>query len=236
MLQKMRDQAQGPLAKVIVFTIILVLGLFGFGAFNIFTVSEPAVASVNCIDISERELLGEIEREKRQLQQQYPGLDPELIDSVVNPEQAIDRLITQELVDQTTEELSLSSSSKEYLRQIRMEPAFQTDGVFDENLFRRTIDDLGYSPATFRVEMGRTSKAKQLSEAVTASSFLTEREVKLAAVIRKQTRDIAYLLFDGSALADEVSVDDEEIENHYVLNIDSYETEEQFSFGYVTIS
>ena len=84
--------------------------------------------------------------------------------------------------------------------------------------------------------MGRTSKAKQLSEAVTASSFLTEREVKLAAVIRKQTRDIAYLLFDGSALIDEVSVDDEEIENHYVLNIDSYETEEQFSFGYVTIS
>ena len=236
MLQKMRDQAQGPLAKVIVFTIILVLGLFGFGAFNIFTVSEPAVASVNGIDISERELLGEIEREKRQLQQQYPGLDPELIDSVVNPEQAIDRLITQELVDQTTEELSLSSSSKEYLRQIRMEPAFQTDGVFDENLFRRTIDDLGYSPATFRVEMGRTSKAKQLSEAVTASSFLTEREVKLAAVIRKQTRDIAYLLFDGSALTDEVRVDDEEIENHYVLNIVSYETEEQFSFGYVTIS
>jgi peptidyl-prolyl cis-trans isomerase D len=236
MLQKMRDQAQGPLAKVIVFTIILVLGLFGFGAFNIFTVSEPAVASVNGVDISERELLSEIEREKRQLQQQYPGLDAELIDSVVNPEQAIDRLITQELVDQTTEELSLSSSSKEYLRQIRMEPAFQTDGVFDENLFRRTIDDLGYSPATFRVEMGRTSKAKQLSEAVTASSFLTEREVKLAAVIRKQTRDIAYLLFDGSALTDEVSVDDEEIENHYVLNIDSYETEEQFSFGYVTIS
>ena len=236
MLQKMRDQAQGPLAKVIVFTIILVLGLFGFGAFNIFTVSEPAVASVNGVDISERELLSEIEREKRQLQQQYPGLDAELIDSVVNPEQAIDRLITQELVDQTTEELSLSSSSKEYLRQIRMEPAFQTDGVFDENLFRRTIDDLGYSPATFRVEMGRTSKAKQLSEAVTASSFLTEREVKLAAVIRKQTRDIAYLLFDGTALTDEVSVDDEEIENHYLLNKDLYETQEQFSFSFVTIS
>ena len=236
MLQKMRDQAQGPFAKVIVFTIILVLGLFGFGAFNIFTVSEPAVASVNGVDISERELLSEIEREKRQLQQQYPGLDAELIDSVVNPERAIDRLITQELVDQTTEELSLSSSSKEYLRQIRMEPAFQTDGVFDENLFRRTIDDLGYSPATFRVEMGRTSKAKQLSEAVTASSFLTEREVKLAAVIRKQTRDIAYLLFDGTALTDEVSVDDEEIENHYVLNKDSYETQEQFSFSFVTIS
>ena len=191
MLQKMRDQAQGPLAKVIVFTIILVLGLFGFGAFNIFTVSEPAVASVNGVDISERELLSEIEREKRQLQQQYPGLYPELIDSVVNPEQAIDRLITQELVDQTTEELSLSSSSKEYLRQNRMEPAFQTDGVIDENLFRRTIDDLGYWTATCRGEIGRTIKAKQLSEAVTASSFLTEREVKLAAVIRKQTREIA---------------------------------------------
>lgn len=236
MLQKMRDQAQGPLAKVIVFSIILVLGLFGFGAFNIFTVSEPSVASVNGIDISERELLGEIEREKRQLQQQYPGLDSELIDSVVNPEQAIDRLIIQKLIDQTTEELALSSSSKEYLRQIRMEPAFQSDGVFDENLFRRTIDDLGYSPAAFRVEMGRTSKAKQLSEAVTASSFLTEREVKLAATIRKQTRDIAYLLFDGSTLTDEVSVDDEEIENHYMLNIDSYETDEEFSFGFVKIS
>ena len=232
MLQQMRDQAQGPIAKVIVFSIILVLGLFGFGAFNIFTVSEPSVASVNGDDITERELLSELERQKRQLQQQYPGANPELIDSIVKPEQAIDRLIIQKLVDQTTEDLALASSTKEYLRQIRMEPAFQIDGVFDEALFRRTIDDLGYSPVTFRGEMERTSKSRQLSEALTASSFLTEREVRLAATLRKQTRDIAYLLFDRSTYIDAVDVDAAEIESHYLLNADSYKTEETFSFNF----
>ena len=45
MLQKMRESTQSVGMKILVGAIILVLAVFGFGAFNFFVNPDPAVAS-----------------------------------------------------------------------------------------------------------------------------------------------------------------------------------------------
>ena len=62
MLVRMRNASQGWIAKFVAGVIIVVLTIFGFGAFNLFAVNEPAVASVNGEDITERSLAAQIER------------------------------------------------------------------------------------------------------------------------------------------------------------------------------
>ena len=63
-LQKMRAKAQGLAAKVVVGVIVFVLAVFGFGAFDLFSVSEPIAATVNGDDITQRTLDLETSRER----------------------------------------------------------------------------------------------------------------------------------------------------------------------------
>jgi len=62
MLQKMRENAQGWAAKVVIGLLILTMALFGFGAFDFFSQADPVVASVDGHDIEESKLAIEVER------------------------------------------------------------------------------------------------------------------------------------------------------------------------------
>ena len=63
MLQKMRDNAQGLAARVLVGIIVFVLAVFGFGAFNFFAPGEPVAATVNDDEITQNQLLVEARAE-----------------------------------------------------------------------------------------------------------------------------------------------------------------------------
>ena len=81
MLQKMRDKSQGLAAKILVGVIVVVLTLFGFGAFTAFVSNDPAAASVNGEDISRAELGLETERQRQRILGQLgENADPDLVD------------------------------------------------------------------------------------------------------------------------------------------------------------
>lgn len=66
-MQQMRDGAQGIAAKIVMALLVFVLAAFGFGSFNLFQVSEPAVATVNGEEITQRELDGEVARQRNSI-------------------------------------------------------------------------------------------------------------------------------------------------------------------------
>ena len=235
MLQKMRDGAQSLFAKILVGIICFVLAAFGFGAFNFFTAGEPAAASVNGDEITEQALLFETQRQKQMLRAQLGNADPAFVDAYVTPPRVLDILINQLLIQQVADDLDLATSESQYRKQITQDPAFQIDGQFSESQFRSTLDNLGYSPQSFRQELSRSSRVAQISEVYNATSFLTDRELRDTTAFLTQTRDIAYLQFDPAAFAEGLAVSEDEIENHYTLYADDFRTEEKFALEYVEL-
>ena len=237
MLQKMRDGAQGLGAKIIVGIICFVLVVFGFGAFNFLAENEPRAASVNDDEITVRELEIETQRQKRNLQSRMGDeVSPELIDNLVSQQTVLDSLINRTLLRQTAEDLSLVGLAESFRKELIDNPNFQVDGVFNQSIYRSTLQNLGYSPQSFQSAMETDAQLSQLVEVYQDTAFTTGRELRDAASMLNQTRDVAYMIIDTAMFEDRVGVSETEIADFYEMHTDQFVTEESFDLAYVEFS
>ena len=237
MLQKMRDGAQGLGAKIIVGIICFVLVVFGFGAFNFLAENEPRAASVNDDEITVRELEIETQRQKRNLQSRMGDeVSPELIDNLVSQQTVLDSLINRTLLRQTAEDLSLVGLAESFRKELIDNPNFQVDGVFNQSIYRSTLQNLGYSPQSFQSAMETDAQLSQLVEVYQDTAFTTGRELRDAASMLNQTRDVAYMIIDAAMFEDRVGVSETEIADFYEMHTDQFVTEESFDLAYVEFS
>ena len=237
MLVRMRNASQSWIAKFVAGVIIVVLTIFGFGAFNLFAVNEPAIATVNGEDITERRLASEVERTKQQFRASYGDSVTEAqLDQFVNEEFALRRLIDMELLMQASRDLDLTLSDLAFERVLRTDPQFQSEsGEFDEELLRATLERGGLSVQTLRGIQEESTVRTQLLRALEDTAFSTESATRLAAKFEKQVRDISVLEFNLDQFEDPNSVTGEDIASYYELNTDLYMTEGTFDFEYVEL-
>jgi len=237
LLQKMRDGAQGLGAKIIVGIICFVLVVFGFGAFNFLAENEPRAASVNDDEITVRELEIETQRQKRNLQSRMGDeVSPELIDNLVSQQTVLDSLINRTLLRQTAEDLALVGLAESFRKELIDNPNFQVDGVFNQSIYRSTLQNLGYSPQSFQSAMETDAQLSQLVEVYQDTAFTTGRELRDAASMLNQTRDVAYMIIDAAMFEDRVGVSETEIADFYEMHTDQFVTEESFDLAYVEFS
>ena len=237
MLQKMRDGAQTLGAKIMVAIIAFVLTVFGFGAFNLFSVGEPVAATVNGEEITEAYLESETERRLRSLVSELgEEVDPALIDRDLLRKTTLDMLINRELLLQLADDLDLAVSRSELDREVTSMSEFQVDGVFDERRFRSVLANAGFSPASFLDDRERNVRIDQLTGAVTDTAVVTDQELREASRVLRQRRDIAYLEFSIDDFTEGIDVPDEEVESYYEENISLFLTEENVDLEYVELS
>jgi peptidyl-prolyl cis-trans isomerase D len=233
----MRDGAQGLGAKIIVGIICFVLVVFGFGAFNFLAENEPRAASVNDDEITVRELEIETQRQKRNLQSRMGDeVSPELIDNLVSQQTVLDSLINRTLLRQTAEDLALVGLAESFRKELIDNPNFQVDGVFNQSIYRSTLQNLGYSPQSFQSAMETDAQLSQLVEVYQDTAFTTGRELRDAASMLNQTRDVAYMIIDAAMFEDRVGVSETEIVDFYEMHTDQFVTEESFDLAYVEFS
>lgn len=239
MLQRLRVRAQTTSAKIIFGLIAFVLVVFGFGAFNLFTnFTPPGVAVVNGYSIAERAFDRALQNEKASLYQRYNGeYDLETIESMVNVRAVLERMIEHRLYIQKASDLGMVSSRQHYLDTIHSNPFFQVDGVFSKDAFiTRVPQYLGYSLQEYEEELRKDHIVEALWNIQRHTSFYTERELMDAARVGRQTRDIAYLLFEANSYVGEIEPAEEEISAYYEEHSDEYMTDESFELSYITIS
>ena len=237
MLQKLRDQTQGIGFKILVGALIFVLAIFGFGAFNLFVTGEPEVASVNGHDITQAELIKAAEREQRRLAIELGDqFDASQIDLGDLQASALEQLIGRTLLAQALEDLGMEVSDERVNASIRDNPAFQVDGRYDANAYRRMVQVMRFTPQDFLREHRMELALTQLQEGIADSAFLTEWEMAQTARLLNQRRDLAYLEFSPDDFIGEVDVGDEQVRLRYDENALDYRTVESADVSFVELS
>ena len=231
MLQKLRDKTQSRGFKILVGTIIFVLCVFGFGAFNIFIDSNPEVASVNGYEIGQNEFANEVNRQQNQYIAQ--GISADAIDSLQLQASVLDRMISQRLLLQATDDLELGVSATQLNEVLQNDPSFQTDGVFDKAIYRDALGRMGYSSKEYLETIEESLAINELNTALVGTPLLMEWEFQAMASLLAQKRDIAYLTFSPSELTEAVEVSEELLASHYQSNLQDYTTQETLSASYV---
>lgn len=233
MLLKMRAKAQGVFAKVLAGIIVFVLAVFGFGAFDLFSVSEPIAATVDGADITERTLELETSRQRLAQRAQFPEDVPdELIEQLVSRQAVLQMLVDRALLDQGADDLGLSIAEDAVQAQIRREV-----GVTDPATYRNLLANQGYTPSSFQDAMAAAATRRQFDSAVAQTSFATKRESRFMARLQAQKRDVAWLHYEveGLKVVGVAPPSDDTIDAYYADNADDFLTTELFDFDIVRL-
>ncbi|MBD1553207.1 SurA N-terminal domain-containing protein [Pseudomonas typographi] len=234
MLQNIRDNSQGWIAKTIIGLIVVLMALTGFDAIFRATSHSQDAAKVNGDEISQADLSQAVEMQRRQLMQQLgKDFDPSLLDDKRLREAALKGLIERKLLLQGAVDAKFSFSEAALDQVILQTPEFQVDGKFDADRFDQVIRQMGFSRLQFRQMLTDEMLIAQLRAGLAGSSFVTDADMLAFARLDKQTRDFASLSYKADAAAQKVS--DDEVKAYYDEHAKEFMSPDQVVIDYVEL-
>lgn len=230
MLQTIRDNSQGVIAKIIIGFIIGVFALFGAESIIGGFLGGNNVASVNGEDITEQELAQSLQNVMAQMGANLQDFDEELLRDI-----ALGQLIEDRLLTQAANASGMAISDDSLDRQIVRTPQFQVGGVFDADLARRTMGAQGFTPQSYRASLTQQMMMSQLANAYASTGFVTSRDIERLAALELQARDFRYLSIPlgNRTLGDAIS--EEDMRAYYDNNPAQFTEPEQVSVNYVVL-
>jgi peptidyl-prolyl cis-trans isomerase D len=236
MLQKIRDNTQGIVAKVFVWVIIGIFSLWGIDTIvgNFFT--STATISVNGVDINEVDIEALTQSKANEF---YSSLgedaDVSTVDSAEFRTAAIDELVQREILAQSAMDSGMAVSTMTLDRRIAQTPDFQVDGVFNAERATLLLRNLGYSPNSYRATLAKETILNQMLSAYSTSGFTTPNEITQLAALTHQKRNARFAILSLGGL-EGIAISDAEIETYYQEHKDDFLNEEQVQIEYVELN
>ncbi|WP_426417487.1 SurA N-terminal domain-containing protein [Aestuariirhabdus sp. LZHN29] len=235
MLQNIRDNSKGVVAKIIIAFIIFVFALFGLESINGGS-GANYVASVNGDEISQQDLYQAMQMRRQQLTREMgENFDPALLDEQRIQQASLQGLVGQSLLLQQADMLGLYFPEAAIDQMIIGTESFQVDGKFDPDQFQLALRSVGLTPIQFRKMIQGEMLVSQLSSGFAASNFMTPAEMKSISALERQQRDIRYITLSAAAEREAVSVDSEETRDYYDSNPGEFLAEEQVRVNYLLL-
>ncbi|QXW31416.1 peptidylprolyl isomerase [Aeromonas sanarellii] len=238
MLDKLREGAQGKVAKVILGLIILSFALAGVGSY-LNGPARTAPATVNGNDISAPALENAYRNERARMEAQMGEAFNQL---AANPDYmkqfrrgVLDRLIDQALIDDKARSLGLRVSDEQIKQAIVAMPEFAEDGKFSNDRYLQLIRRAGMTPEMFRDSLRQDMVRQQLMGAVLGSEFALKGEAEQLDRLYNQTRDLRLVRLAASAYVDGIEVSDAEIEQFYKANSGRFMNDEKVKVDYLLL-
>ena len=234
MLDSFRTNMRG-----IALGIVIVIGaIFAFsGTGSLLTVANIDTAIVvNDVNVSENDVIRAISNQKRQILSENEGLDPAVLSDEIMRPGAIEQLITQELFKQASIGQNLTLSQQDITNIILDIDGFQSDGKFDQNMYRFAIQRQGYTSAMFGDVLKNDAVVQQLVAGISSTAFTTNTELSALAGVTEQQRDYYYLKLPIEGIEKAVQLSDKQITGYYENNLDVFTTAPEVRIDYIELN
>ena len=145
-------------------------------------------------------------------------------------------IVSQKALLYQVKQMNLVNSEDEAKRLIMSEPSFQTDGLFDQNIFEATIRQNGILPNEYIENIQNSSLVNDFLLAISDSSFQIEAELKNQIRLIEQERNIDFFKIDFNALKSSINPTLENALEYYESNQLLFMDDEKRSFNLLSIS
>jgi peptidyl-prolyl cis-trans isomerase D len=235
MLQAIRERAQGWIAWVIVILISIPFALWGIQSY-LGVGSEPVVAEVNGLEITDRDLSRRVQQARIELRERLgAAYDPAAFEEAGLRSEVLNDMIRQTLLLNVSNRIGMRVSDEEVRVQILSEPAFQRDGRFDRDAYERLLQIQGLSPAQFEGQLRQQLIGNQLLRAVVGSDFVTRGELDQYQRLVGQTRELAYVQLKVADFQSDDPVREDEIKTYYDSNPLLFQSPEMVMLDYLVL-
>jgi peptidyl-prolyl cis-trans isomerase D len=231
MLSIMRKQARSWMIKIILFAIVIVFVLWGITGYD--APQDTVIAQVNGEPISFRAYRQNYDRMREQYRQAYGGsLDENMLRAFRLNEQALNQLIDRALMLQEAKRLNIQIADSTLDQAIVSFPAFQTDGVFDEERAGFVLAQNRMTTTDFRTVYREDLMIEKLRALVLEGVTVSEAEARQWYDWYNAKVDLNYFLFDHARYAD-ISPSDEQVSEYFLENADKYRTEPKIQVSFL---
>lgn len=236
MLLSIRKKSQGWLAWVIVIIIAVPFALFGINSYFEGT-NQIVVANVNGNKINAQELESAMEQRRRTLRSQLgANYAPQLVDNSFVRRQVVEDIVSQRLMQQYAQDQGLSLSDDALRQRITQMPDFQTEGEFNAETYQRLLGVSGYSIESFENQQRISGGIDQLRQGLQDSALINPHELDKILALRLQQRDADYSLIAANAMAQDVTISNEELQDYYQTHESEFLQKDQLKLNYVVLS
>ena len=222
--------------RLAIIGILLAIPFVFFGSSSFGTVFTN-YGKVNGLTVSTLDVNIAINSVTSRLQQIYG--DDFTVESL--EEGIFNNLVRNEIVSQKAllyqvKQMNLVNSEDEAKRLIMSEPSFQTDGLFNQDIFEATIRANGILPNEYIENIQNSSLVNDFLLAISDSSFQIEAELKNQIRLIEQERNIDFFKIDFNALKSNINPSLENALEFYESNQLLFMDDEKRSFNLLSIS
>lgn len=230
MLQDIRDNSQGVIAKVIIGLIVAIFVLFGAESIIGGLTRAPGIAEVNGEEISDFQLQQGVQELINSIGGSAEGIDQSLLEQI-----AINQIVEETLLRQAAQAAALGISAERIDRAIIDNPNFQVGGRFEPEFALRTMNSQGFSIQSYKDALSRQMLLSQVVNAYSSSGFATESELQTLASLSAQTRDFRYLTIPPGTRTLGTPITGDEIAAYYESNETRFVRPESVTVDYVVL-
>jgi len=232
MLQNIRDNAQGLIAKFLV--AFIAIGFVFFGVDFLGVTKTPPKAEVNGIEITDAEFRAAMERQKAQIAARMgSAFDPEQFQDDQLAKPVLESLVQQALLSNVAESMGLAAPKNLIDAMILQETVFQENGVFSENRFRSILANAGMTPASYRSALASDIRQQHLLSGIALSEFSDKAHLGTLVQLLRQERDVRYITLSQDAFLQGITLTNEELLSYYEQHPNDFFSDEEVSIEYV---
>jgi peptidyl-prolyl cis-trans isomerase D len=235
MLLAIRERIMGFLGWVILGLIFIAFAFWGLDSY-LQSSAVSYAARVNDAEISLRQhdnayqTLVQRVRESVGKDYEKAGYDEDTL-----RKQALQRLITDELLVQAADSAGFSVGDAMIAAQINSIEAFRQDGKFSKELYQRVLGYQGMSPGLFEWTLKRELIANQLKNGIALTAAATDQNFSRLYRLDGQQRRFDYLRLPADLVSDQVSISEADLEEYYAKHTAEFMSREQARIQYVEL-
>lgn len=223
MLRYLRENTGNWIIKFFLGIIVIVFVFLGVGSMN--ADKHNQVATVNDQAITFSEYRDAYQRMIQRLEQQFgTSLDEDLIKSLNVKQYAVNNLIDQKILEIEAQKLKIVVSDEELKQNLLSVKAFQKDGAFNMDLYKRVLGQNAMTPETFEAMQRNTIRNTKLQRMVINGITVGDQEAQAWYSFNNTKVGINYVLIDPVTFSD-VFAGEEQIRSQYDDHHDLYMSE-----------
>ncbi len=232
MLRFLRNRAQSTLIQGLVLLIAVVFVFWGVG--SSMRGNRNSIAVVNGQEISiqayQRAYDQAVEKYRRQFNGQVP---PGFFDKINLKGRVVGQLVQEELLRQGAAAMGLKVSKETIQHQIEKMAAFQKEGHFDLERYKKILARNRLTPTSFEGSLLNDALTKRVVQAVGSFAVLPESELNTWIAFADEEIKLAVKEVKSADFEDKVEVKDAELAAWYEQHKQTYTTEPKIRVQYL---
>ncbi|MCP4409616.1 MAG: peptidylprolyl isomerase [Gammaproteobacteria bacterium] len=234
MLQTIRDRASGWIAYIIIILISIPFALWGIQEY--LGGSDPRLAAeVNGQAISVQLFNREFQQQKRYLQSMIGGQLPPQYSDVVLRENALQRVVRNELLRQELDGAGYHVADKVLFEQLSSIPSFSNNGVFDKKRYELVLQSQRRTMVEFERDLRQQIRVSQFIEGISNSAFLPNSSVNDYLRLKHQQRDVAYFVVPADKEQASAEIEEGDVQSYFDAHKERYQTSERVKLSYLEL-